>query len=197
MMPVGQVNANDPRVKRTRQLLQQTLLDLMREKSFTAITVQDLAERSTLNRATFYAHFDNKEALLDETIRISFLQMVERRLPTGHVSSSADLEPIIVAVCEFLKQLNGKCWQQQRRFGVLVEREMKALLTGILRVWLAELEAQPMRDGASADLTATMASWAIYGAALHWSYQDVRQPEEELARAVQTVIARVVMLGER
>jgi AcrR family transcriptional regulator len=143
------------------------------------------------------AHFDNKEALLDETIRISFLQMVERRLPTGHVTSSADLEPIIVAVCEFLKQLNGKCWQQQRRFGVLVEREIKALLTDILRVWLADMEAQPMRDGASAELTATMASWAIYGAALHWSYQDVRQPEEEFARAVQPLIARIVMLGER
>jgi AcrR family transcriptional regulator len=68
-MAVGQVNAHDPRVKRTRKLLQQTLNDLMHEKSFAAITVQDIAERSTLNRATFYAHFEDKYDLLDSIIR--------------------------------------------------------------------------------------------------------------------------------
>jgi hypothetical protein len=50
---VAPVNQNDPRVKRTRQLLQRAFVDLIHEKSFEAITVQDIAERATLNRATF------------------------------------------------------------------------------------------------------------------------------------------------
>ena len=54
------VNEADPRVKRTRKLLQDALLELLAEKSFDAITVQDIAERSTINRATFYAHFVDK-----------------------------------------------------------------------------------------------------------------------------------------
>ena len=52
MMAIGQVNPNDPRVKRTRKLLQQTLSDLMHEKSFEAITVQDIAEPSLAEERT-------------------------------------------------------------------------------------------------------------------------------------------------
>jgi AcrR family transcriptional regulator len=50
----------DPRVRRTRQLLQDALLALLAEKRFEAITVQDITERATLNHATFYAHFADK-----------------------------------------------------------------------------------------------------------------------------------------
>jgi len=41
---VAQVNQNDPRVKRTRELLQRTFTELIHEKSFEAITVQDIAD---------------------------------------------------------------------------------------------------------------------------------------------------------
>src|SRR5829696_1261418 len=39
----------DPRVRRTRQWLQEALINLMAEKSFEAITVQDIAERAGVN----------------------------------------------------------------------------------------------------------------------------------------------------
>ncbi|MBI4304912.1 MAG: TetR family transcriptional regulator, partial [Chloroflexi bacterium] len=48
-------NPQDPRVKRTRKLLHDAFDSLLSEKSFEAITVQDIAERATVNRATFYA----------------------------------------------------------------------------------------------------------------------------------------------
>ncbi len=63
------INESDPRVKRTRKLLQAALIELLAEKSFEAITVHDIAERSTINRATFYAHFVDKYALLATWIR--------------------------------------------------------------------------------------------------------------------------------
>jgi AcrR family transcriptional regulator len=43
----------DPRVVRTRQLLRDALVSLIAEKGFDALTVQDIADRATLNRATF------------------------------------------------------------------------------------------------------------------------------------------------
>ena len=61
------VNENDPRVKRTRQLLLQALDELAAEKDIRSISVQDIAARATLNRATFYAHFRDKEALLSRS----------------------------------------------------------------------------------------------------------------------------------
>ena len=75
----------DPRVKRTRQLLQQAFWELMHEKGFSAISIQDVAERATVNRATFYAHFDDKYQLLDSIVQEQFHQRVTKDLPNPQV----------------------------------------------------------------------------------------------------------------
>jgi AcrR family transcriptional regulator len=54
----------DRRVQRTRQLLREALLSLIRERGFEALSVQEIIDRANVGRATFYAHFDNKEDLL-------------------------------------------------------------------------------------------------------------------------------------
>lgn len=60
------INLSDPRVKRTRQALLQAFVALLEEKqNFHSISVQDIAERATVNRATFYDHFEDKYALLE------------------------------------------------------------------------------------------------------------------------------------
>ncbi len=54
----------DPRVRRTRQLLRNALIELIQEKGYNDITVKDITQRATLNRATFYLHYRDKEDLL-------------------------------------------------------------------------------------------------------------------------------------
>lgn len=61
-------NLNDPRVKRTRQLIQNAFVALVDEKGFENITVQLIAERAPVNRATFYSHYHDKYDLLDTSI---------------------------------------------------------------------------------------------------------------------------------
>ncbi len=86
----------DPRIRRTRQLLFRALAELLMEKSFDEISVQDIAERSTVNRATFYDHFTDKFALLEAKIAEDFRERFESRtgghggeLPHGRKSSSS------------------------------------------------------------------------------------------------------------
>src|SRR6202140_4633668 len=62
----------DPRILRTRQLLQVALRNLLEQKEFDKISVQDITEAATVNRATFYAHYEDKFALLGELIRVTF-----------------------------------------------------------------------------------------------------------------------------
>ncbi len=54
----------DLRIIRTRKLLSNTLLDMMEEDSIEKISVIDLCNRAMVNRATFYAHFEDKYHLL-------------------------------------------------------------------------------------------------------------------------------------
>src|SRR6185437_10669826 len=95
----------DPRVKRTHQLLQQAFLALLEERGFRAITVQDIAARATVNRATFYAHFEDKYALMDSFVREQFQQALARALPAGAGFTLGNLHVLVRAVCEHLASM--------------------------------------------------------------------------------------------
>lgn len=58
------IKNKDRRVQRTHQLLRESLFALIQEKGFERLSVQDIIDRANIGRATFYAHFDNKEDLL-------------------------------------------------------------------------------------------------------------------------------------
>ena len=54
----------DARVRRTRDALGDALVELMQEKPFDSITVQDVLDRAQVGRSTFYSHFSDKDDLL-------------------------------------------------------------------------------------------------------------------------------------
>lgn len=77
-------------------MLKEAFLELMREKGFSSITVQDIADKADMNRGTFYAHFPDKYALLESSIRDKFLKALNRELPpvagwnAAHLRCSSD-----------------------------------------------------------------------------------------------------------
>lgn len=54
----------DRRIRSIRDMLHDALLELMVEKGYQAITVQDIIDRANVGRSTFYCHFVDKEQLL-------------------------------------------------------------------------------------------------------------------------------------
>jgi len=57
-------NKPDRRIQRTRQALRRALLDLIKEKGYDSISVEEITQRANLGRATFYLHYKDKEDLL-------------------------------------------------------------------------------------------------------------------------------------
>lgn len=55
---------NDRRSQRTRHMLGEALVTLIREKDYSTITVGDIVERANVGRSTFYAHYEDKDSLL-------------------------------------------------------------------------------------------------------------------------------------
>lgn len=178
----------DPRIKRTRQLLQQAFMDLMREKSFQAITVQNITERATVNRATFYAHFKNKFALLEFTLREMISQCLRSQLPEGSPASSKNLACLILAICEFLAEVESRYPPLQGQLGLLMERQIKAELYEVLLDWLAERPPDESKRDPTPEQAAMIASWAIYGAVVHWHHQEQREPAGEYLQQVLPLI---------
>jgi AcrR family transcriptional regulator len=53
----------DRRVQRTRELLQKALIELISERGYDAITIQELVDRANVGRTTFYLHYSSKDEL--------------------------------------------------------------------------------------------------------------------------------------
>jgi AcrR family transcriptional regulator len=53
----------DRRSQRTRHLLSEALVSLIREKGYDTITVSDLIDRANIGRSTFYSHYRDKDDL--------------------------------------------------------------------------------------------------------------------------------------
>ena len=178
----------DPRIKRTRQLLQQALMDLMREKSFQAITVHDIAERATVNRVTFYAHFEDKYALLEYTMREMFKQRLRSQLPDGSLFSPENLARLILMVCELLAETGRQCPPPHGQLEPLMEKQIKVELYEVLYAWLAEASSGETERRPTPEQAAMITSWAIYGAAVQWSQKEQPEPAREFVQQVLPII---------
>src|SRR5690606_26290859 len=102
-------NPEDPRVVRTRRLLVDALNELMGEKSFDAITVSEIATRATLNRVTFYAHFQDKYALLEYDLSNRVQSQLEATLGDHPQLSEDSVHALLAFVCSFLENAERHC----------------------------------------------------------------------------------------
>jgi len=73
--------AEDRRTRRSRRALGAALVALVLERGFTALTVEDITERADVARATFYAHFRDKEDLFARVTADLLAELSERLAP--------------------------------------------------------------------------------------------------------------------
>ncbi len=181
----------DPRVKRTRSLLERSFMDMVAEKGFQSVSVQDITEKAGVNRATFYAHFPDKYALLDHSIRQGFRQELEKRTLNVCTFSMDNLRALIITVCEFISNASTHCNPPSQQFESLMETQVKAQVQELVQNWI-------QKPGTAVDpnIAATAASWAIYGLALQWSRDKKRPSVEKFADQVLPLVASNLRLAQ-
>ena len=157
----------DRRVKYTLLALRGSLLELMREKDVSRITVKELCERADVNRGTFYAHYASPADLLEQIeqeLLEKVLASLESKLATGSLAAlltdifttlrqNGDLCGVLFSEHgdkEFLGRVmettREACLQEWRRTAQDLPREMLDLLysfmangsVGVIRAWIGE-----------------------------------------------------------
>ena len=172
----------DPRVIRTRGLILKSFEDLLAHKGFESISVQDVTDKAQVNRATFYAHFPDKYALLDYSIQKMFMTEIEKRTLNVCSYSQDNLRNLIIAVVEFLARLHTGCAQPHQQFESLVEGTIKKQIFDLLSYWLRKSKVPT-------ELPATVATWAIYGLASHYSHMKKRPALEKFVDEAFPLVA--------
>lgn len=187
------VAGEDPRVTRTRELIEQSFYDLLMEKSLHNLTIGEIAARARINRATFYAHFEDKYALYRHMVRSTFEQILYQHLPQCTEDPQAELRALIQAACLFFEQLNVACPPADRETRPLVEVQVQTQLYEYVLLWIGKNLDVTTDLSASPEMTAKMVSWGIFGAGLDW--ESGRQSAESLAEQMVAVVTS--MLGQR
>jgi AcrR family transcriptional regulator len=185
----GAVNKNDPRVQRTRQLLLQAFMTLLEERhNVHSISIQEITQLATVNRATFYAHFEDKYALLECWMREKFHRSFAHQLPASSTLQTDTLRLLILAVFHFLARFREQLKPADRQFEPLFEIAVQQELYQTLLAWLTPVISNDPHQKESVEVTASIISWAIFGPAAQWSRGERTIPAEEMAHHVLTVV---------
>ena len=188
-IPAATCETLDPRIRRTRELLQQALGNLLKKKEFDKISVHDITDLATVNRATFYDHYTDKYALLEAMVGCRFHQLLAEREVQFDGTCGSALKALVLAASEYLTGMQGPDGTRQ------VEPHMESAMIAVVRRILMEgLRKHPPTSGIAVELVAATASWAIYGAVREWTNTANRCAPSELATTVMTMVSPILQL---
>src|ERR1700691_6647338 len=185
-----ETETTDPRILRSRRMLMDSLAKLLMKKEFDDISVQEIADEATLNRATFYLHYPDKNALLQAMTGVRFRDLIEHRGVTFSDCNGA-LRAIALGVCDYLAETTS-CPGQLARMPL--EGSIIPVVEDMFKEGLAH---HGMAPGADAALLATTAAWAVFGAARRWFQTPDRIPAEEMAAKIEAMVMPVILGGYR
>ena len=119
----------DPRIMRTRKLLMDAFIKLTRKKDFKDITIKDITDEATVNRATFYSHFQDKYDLIDAVITEEILESIVKHLNYYDRLNDETIENIFFTLTEFHTKKRTEYLPQCRRsmepFNSIIEQKIK------------------------------------------------------------------------
>ena len=179
----------DPRIRRTRQLLQKALESLLETMEFENISVQDITDAATVNRATFYDHYTDKFALLECMVGTRFHELLAAREVEFGGGCSSALRAIVLGVCDYLVEMPGMGRTRQRQLEPHLE---SAVIAMVRRMLLEGMVRHPPENGVSPEMMATTLSWAIYGASKEWMQTPNRCRSEEIVDTVMMLVAPIM-----
>jgi AcrR family transcriptional regulator len=186
LQPGSIAESTDPRILRSRQMLMEALAKLLARKEFDEISIQEIADEATLNRATFYLHYPDKNALLQAMTAARFRDLIARR-GLSFTNCDGALRAIALGVCDYLAETTG-CPSQLAKMPL--EGSIIPVVEGMFQEGAAH---HAMGPGADPKLVATTAAWAIFGAARRWYQTPDRIPAEEMAAKIEAMVKPIFL----
>jgi AcrR family transcriptional regulator len=185
-------DAPDLRVRRTRKLLQQALIEGSLKKGFVALTVRDITEYAMVNRSTFYRHYLDKYDLLEQHIQ----ELYEALVVDGEIAGkdcSARLIELLTQMQQFsdfyrVVLLGAQadtflsqrfCQQTQQRFLAHFQQTFDASAT--------DPGAPPL------ELKFTTVGSAVRGALTWWLEQEQPSQPKQFALWLQQLISGILV----
>ena len=176
-------NTQDRRARRSRKLLKESLLALMKEKTFSEISVRDVTDGADMNRGTFYLHYSGTAELL-QSLESDLLAELQALVDANIQQTLNDrtIRPVLAPVLTFAAQRRDE-WEvlltgnAASGFIQSLQQLIRRNGTPLLEVWFHP------QDPAQADYLLNFLTWGFVGLLREWFLQDMALSQEELLSA--------------
>ena len=179
----------DLRVKRSRLLLKEALLQLMKEKPFRDIQVTEIADKAQVARPTFYLHYKSKQELLLGLVDDVFNEFYEA-LSASIINNQIDP-----------KQQNVLVFQYWERYAdilrMVIEADIHDEFRTRMRVYFSQLLTQFIPEDVSGnnpriEFIIDFVSGGAYSVLTQWIMRDMPYPAEQMGALFHELIGGYV-----
>ncbi|MGV2940267.1 TetR/AcrR family transcriptional regulator [Mesobacillus sp. LC4] len=98
----------DRRKKYTRMVLRESLMDLLKNKPISNITIKEICELADINRSTFYSHYSSQYDLLN-AIEEEFIEDMVATLNQYNFSKEEEALKMTEKILEYIAQNSDVC----------------------------------------------------------------------------------------
>ncbi|WP_430611649.1 TetR/AcrR family transcriptional regulator [Enterococcus sp. DIV0876] len=116
---------SDRRVRKTRAAINTAIISLLKRKNFHDITIQDIADEADIGKATFYRHYPDKYALVEDLV-LARLEIFYHKMR---------INPKITMTLENLQQLRAFVIEIKPFRGI---NQSELNVDRLIKDWLAE-----------------------------------------------------------
>jgi AcrR family transcriptional regulator len=169
------------RVRRTRTLLRQALVELIEDRGFDRVTVGDLAARAMISRAAFYRNYRDKYDLVEQVFDEAMAEMT--------AEGEDDVRSPSQRFAGFLRHIDD----YHRLYGALLGRKGSPWFADRMRSALAATSSQHLPDRDADALAPSVISAMFVQSILWWLEHGRPCPPDELAEQSSRLIRAVIL----
>ena len=177
----------DLRIQKTLREIRKAFLSLAAEKPLERITVKELCDRALINKATFYAHYENMDSLIEQ-MEDEFVQELTRDIDYADLFFSDPEQFIATLLHRFWEMPEGAVLLSSPRYLSLISMLLEALRRSIYKA-RPEIKSIP-----GIDMALTYAVMGFTGVITMHNRESIEARAKEAGRATTAVLRE--FLGE-
>lgn len=179
----------DRRVKYTLEVIERSFLEFMQQKPITQITVKELCQKADINRSTFYSHYEDLSALLND-IQDRIISDAEEMLDAYDYTQDSEALAMTTRLMTYLAENQRN---SQTLFSNHGDTEFqRKLITMAHRHLLQSFSSDPtIRKDLHVAYISTYVTQGSIAMIQHWLREGMQESPEEIA----TIITRISKAG--
>ncbi|MGN0291072.1 MAG: TetR/AcrR family transcriptional regulator [Lachnospiraceae bacterium] len=182
----------DLRIIKTQKALCDTFLEMLNEKKFEEITVNELCERALVRRATFYKHFADKYEFFG-----FFIRQIQERFIADIRQYQGEGDPVSYYIylfrhcIRFLEENRGILTSvlKSNAFPALLEIFLDEVYRNVL-LQMKEHEREGVNFPVEVEILASFYTGGIVQILRYWFTKEETMTEEEIVEKVEIILRK-------